>query len=222
MMYKLLVLVIFFLCTLQGFSQWRETGDSYNRLGIQGGLTYTRLISEEFTYKPQLGFMGGLSTRANTFRKVIVIYGVNFFQFNSSMQVLDPASQPAEIDFKATGVQLNLFVGHKLIGEHLSIEAGPVLQFNGKWSPEAGKEDYMLQEYNLKASDIEDVSKINLNLAASLSAGVAGVKIWFQYQYGLTNMYRDLDIAALKNKDSRITPLKGNLGMAMTGIVIYL
>lgn len=223
---KTLTILIFAICFLHSFlsfSQWRETGDSYNRLGFQGGMTYAGILTDNFTYSAQPGFMGGLTTRANTFKKVIVIYGVNFFQFNSSMPVLEPSTgQPTEIDFKATGVQLNLFMGHKIFGEHLSIEAGPVLQFNGKWSPEAGKEDYQLREYNLLASDIEDVSKINLNVAANISAGFPSLKIWAQYQYGLTNMYRNLDIADLKNKDSRITSLRGNLGMAIAGIVIYL
>lgn len=212
-----------FLFSLQSFSQLRKTGDMYNRLGFQGGMTYATILTHDFTYEPQPGFMGGLTTRANTFKKVIVIYGVNFFQFNSSMEVLEPSTnQPTEIDFKATGVQLNLFIGHKIFGEHLSIEAGPVLQFNSKWSPEAGKEDYQLREYNLLASDIEDVSRINLNVAGNISAGFSGLKIWVQYQYGLTNMYRNLDKAGLKSKDSRITSLRGNLGMAMAGIVVYL
>lgn len=195
----------------------------YNRLGFQAGVTYASILTDQFTYDPQPGFIAGLTTRANTFKKVIVIYGVNFFQFNSSMQVLEPTtSQLTEIDFKATGVQINLFMGHKILGEHLSIEAGPVVQFNGKWSPEVGKEDYRLQEYNLVASDIEDVSKVNLNVAGSVSAGFAGLKIWAQYQYGLTNMYGNLDMADLKKKDSRITSLRGNLGVAMAGIVVYL
>lgn len=186
-------------------------------------MTYATILTDNFTYVPQPGFMGGLTTRANTFKKVIVIYGVNFFQLNSSMQVLEPTtSQLTEIDFKSTGVQLNLFMGHKILGEHLSVEAGPVLQFNGKWSPEAGKEDYRLREYDLLASDIEDVSTINLNVAGNISAGFPGLKIWAQYQYGLTNMYGKLDMADLKNKDSRITNLRGNLGMAMAGIVVYL
>lgn len=218
-----LLFAFLFLLSLQSYSQYRDTGDNYNRLGFQGGMTYASILTDNFTYDPQPGYMGGLTTRANTYKKLIVIYGVNFFQFNSSMPVLEPTNnQPTEIDFKATGVQLNLFMGHKLLGEHLSIEAGPVLQFNGKWSPEAGKEDYKLREYDILASDIEDVSKINLNVAGNISAGFPGLKIWAQYQYGLTNMYRNLDLADLKNKDPRITTLKGNLGMAMAEIVVYL
>lgn len=214
---------IIFMIFLPGYTQWKLTGDSYNRLGFQGGVNFTQVKSDNFSFKPQLGYMGGLTTRANTSKNILIIYGVNFFQFNSEMQLLEESTgNPENIDFKATGVQLNLLIGHKIIGEHLSVEAGPVIQFNGKWSPEAGKENYRLQEYDLVASDIVDVSKFNVNVAAGLSAGIAGVKLWVQYQYGLTNMYRNLDIAELKNKDPRIISLRGRMGMAVAGIVVYI
>jgi hypothetical protein len=192
-------------------------------LGFQGGINSTAIKSDQFKFSPGTGFMAGLTTRANTFKDFLVIYGVNFYQYNSTMQVLEENTNNAvKIDFKNTGVQLNFFIGHKIIGEHLSIEAGPVLQFNGKWSPGVGKENYRLENYNLTASDIEDVSKFNVNLAANVSAGIARLKVWAQYQYGLTNMYRGLDAAALKSKDSRITNPRGKMMMATAGIVYYL
>ncbi len=218
----LIILLTGIIFTIKAHSQPRLTGDSYNRLGIQAGLNYTQLQSDNllFTYRP--GLMAGLTTRANTVNKFLVIYGVNFYQFNTGMDVLEENTQtPTEIDFKATGVQINLFLGHKLIGEHLSIEAGPVLQINSKLIPEKGKENYSLREYNLVAADLEDISRLNFNLAANVSFGFSSIKFWCQYQYGLTNMLRNLDLEALQNKDSRITSLKGNLGMAVAGMVVY-
>lgn len=217
------IIILSVLFSVQCFSQRRFTGDSYNRLGFQAGLNSTVIKSDQFNFSSGTGFMAGLTTRANTYEDFLVIYGVNFYQFNSTMQVLeDNTNNAVEIDFKGTGVQLNFFIGHKIFGEHLSVEAGPVLQFNGKWAPEAGKENYRLKNYDLIASDIEDVSKFNVNLAANVSAGIARLKVWAQYQYGLTNMYRGLDTTALKSKDSRITNPRGNMMMATAGIVFYL
>ena len=217
----------FFLLTGIFFSlnvhcQPRLTGDSYNRLGIQAGVNYTQFHSENLTFKSKPGLMAGLTTRANTVKKFLVIYGVNFYQFNTAMDVLgENNGESLEMDFKATGVQINLFLGHKLFGEHLSIEAGPVFQLNSKLIPEEGKEHYYLQEYNLVAADLEDISRVNLNLAANISLGFPAVKFWCQYQYGVTNTFRNIDLEALQNKDSRLTTLKGNLGMAAAGIVVY-
>ena len=217
----------FFLLTglffsLNAYCQPRFTGDSYNRLGIQAGVSYTQFHSDKLTFKSRPGLMAGLTTRANTVNKFLVIYGVNFYQFNTSMDVLQENSRETlEMDFKATGVQLNLFMGHKLIGEHLSIEAGPVFQINSKLIPEEGKENYTLQDYNLVAADLEDISRVNFNLAVNVSMGFPAVKLWCQYQYGVTNTFRNIDMEALQNKDSRLTTLKGNLGMAVAGMVVY-
>lgn len=208
--------------SLNAFCQPRLTGDSYNRLGIQAGVNYTRFHSENLTFKYRPGLMAGLTTRANTVNKIQVIYGVNFYQFNTAMDVLgENNGESLEMDFKATGVQINLFVGHKLIGEHLSIEAGPVFQLNSKLIPEEGKENYSLQDYNIVAADLGDISRVNFNLAANVSFGFPSVKLWCQYQYGLTNTFRNIDLEALQNKDSRLTTLKGNLGMAVAGMVVY-
>ena len=208
--------------SLNVFCQSRLTGDSYNRLGVQAGVNYTKFHSDHLTFKARPGLMAGLTTRANTVNNFLVIYGVNFYQFNTAMEVLGENNpEPVEMDFKATGVQINLFLGHKLIGEHLSIEAGPVFQLNSKLIPEEGKENYTLREYNLVAADLQDISRVNLNLAANISLGFPAVKFWCQYQYGVTNTFRNIDLEALQNKDSRLTTLKGNLGMAVAGMLVY-
>ncbi|QED38460.1 outer membrane beta-barrel protein [Antarcticibacterium arcticum] len=218
----LLILLVGIFCSLTSYSQPRLTGDSYNRLGIQAGINYTRLQSDTFLFKYRPGLMAGLTTRANTVNKFLVIYGVNFYQFNTGIDAMVENSQTqTEFDFKATGVQINLFLGHKLIGEHLSLGAGPVVQINSKLIPEKGKDKYRLRDYNLVAEDLQDISRLNFNLAANVSFGFPSIKFWGQYQYGITNMLRNLDLVELQKKDSRITSLKGNLGMAVAGMVVY-
>lgn len=217
-----LILLPLLFITFTGYSQYRFTGDTYNRLGIQAGIHKSKIESDNFNFIEKQGYMAGFTTRANSRQFLIVVYGVNFYQFNSGMQVLEENTlKPVEIDFKGTGVQINLFAGTKLIGEYLSIEGGPVLQLNGKWEPEKGKENYLIPNYDLVAGDIADVSKVNFNLAVSVSAGLPGVKLWCQYQHGMSNMFRNLDLEELQNKDPAVNNLKGALRMATAGLVVY-
>lgn len=219
---SLLILAVSLLVTTAVHSQYRATKDLYNRLGLQGGITFTEISGNTINFKPGQGYTAGFTTRANTRRNISVIYGVNFYRFNSTVDAQEETpGVPSEIDFKATGVQINLFIGRKLLGEHLSIEAGPVLQINSKWDPEEGQEDRRLKNYTILAGDIADVAKINANAAVNLSTGFKSLKFWLQYQYGLTNILRNLDVEELQNKDSRLTDLKGRMRMATAGMVFY-
>ena len=168
--------------------------------------------------------MAGLTTRASFYRNFLIIYGVNFYEFKTGLTGYETnlLQSPTEIDFNVTGVQLNLFLGTKIFGEYLSIEAGPVLQINSKMTTEDRYKNYFVEDYNLQAEDLEDISKINLNLAANISAGIRDVKFWVQYQYGVNNIFKGLNTKELENKDSRATNLKVNMGFATAGIVVYL
>lgn len=220
---RILILFPVFMFALTTNAQ-RPYNDNYNRLGIQAGITQGGVTSDNFSFSSKTSYMAGLTTRASFFSKFLIIYGVNFYEFKTSLTGYEEntSQNPVELDFKATGVQLNLFLGTKLIGEYLSVEAGPVLQINSKLNPEDKFKNFYIEDYNLQAEDLEDISKINLNLAANISAGIRDVKFWFQYQYGVTNILKNLNTKELQNKDSRATNLKGRMGFATAGIVVYL
>ena len=221
---RFLILFSVFVFALNMNAQ-RRYNDNYNRLGIQAGITTGGISSEDFNTHQKTSYMAGLTTRASFFRNYLIIYGVNFFKFKTGFPGNEPnlaQSTPTEIDFNITGVQLNLFLGTKIFGENLSIEAGPVLQVNSKMAAEDRYKKYFIEDYNIQAEDLEDISKINLNLAANISAGFRDVKFWFQYQYGINNIFKGLNTKVLENKDSRATNLKGNMGFATAGIVVYL
>lgn len=215
---KTIVLLLFVFLSLPTYAQMQDY-DSYNRLGIQGGVTYGGLTGPDFETSPGIGFMGGLSTRANVYRHMVIIYGVNFFQFNTGLKLQETVSSEAILtDFKATGVQINLFGGYKLLGEHLSIEAGPVLQVSSKWKPEATFKEHFLEQSGLKAKDLEDVSQINLNVAANLSTGFRDFKFWFQYQYGINNILKNIQA---EEENSAAGKTEGHMSFATAGMVFY-
>lgn len=217
--------ILFLLCILlstQGFSQRRFKHDKYNRLGIQGGMIYGGINSGDFNTSRGLGYTAGLTTRSNVYKGFLIVYGVNFYQFNTNMMLVEPETTVArEIEFKATGVQLNLFAGHKVIKELLSLFAGPVLQLNGEWTPDEAYKSYRAEGYNIEAIDLEEISKINFNAAAALNMGFERFKIWLQYQYGLNNILENLNSPELEEKDSRATNLRGRMEFATAGIVFY-
>lgn len=198
------------------------SGDNYNRLGVQAGITNSGIDTDNFNTSKTTGFMGGLTTRANVYNNFLVVYGINFYSMNTGIMghALN-SNEFQNIEFQTRGVQLNLFAGHKIIKEHLSIEAGPVLQINSKWEVDNQFKEYLIEDYSFTAKDLEEVSRVNFNLAASLSAGIADVKVWFQYQYGVSNFFSNLNDGDLQNKDSRAANLEGHLGMATAGVVYY-
>ena len=215
---KIIFGLLLFILAKQANAQMNDY-DSYNRLGIQAGVTYGGLVSSDFETSPGIGFMGGLSTRANVYRHLVIIYGVNFFQFNTALSLQETVSSTSVLtDFKATGVQINLFGGYRLLGEHLSVEAGPVLQVSSKWKPDAAFESYLIENTGIIAKDLEDASKVNLNVAANISTGFRDLKLWIQYQYGINNILKNVEP---EGEDSAAGDLKGNMSFATAGIVFY-
>lgn len=217
-----LLLVIVLVCSSNIQAQRKFPPNSYNRLGVQGGLTYGNLHSKDFSFLDRYGYTAGFSTRATAGENIFFIYGVNFHEFKTALKTVHPITlEPEEIDFKATGVQINLFIGHKLIKEYLSFEMGPLIQINSELSPEEGKENYVLQEYNILASDLKKISRMNFSLAAGISGGLPNFKLWLQYQYGLSNIFNKLNYEELRKRDPAVPGLKANMQMASAGLVFY-
>jgi len=220
---KSLILLIFaIIFAVNAHAQRKFPPNSYNRLGIQGGITYGNLHSNNFSFIDRYGYTAGLSTRATAGEQIFFIYGVNFHEFRTGLETLNPITlEQEEIDFKATGVQINFFVGHKLIQEYLSFEMGPLVQINSKLSPEEGKGYHLIQEYDLIASDLEKISQMNFSLAAGLSGGLPGIKLWVQYQYGLSNLFSKYNYVELRESDPDVPNLKANMRMMTAGLVVY-
>jgi hypothetical protein len=98
--------------------------------------------------------------------------------------------EPEEIDFKTNGVQFNFFVGHKIIGEYLIIEAGPLVQINSKLFLMKDRENAMVKDYDLVAESLEDISRDEFQPSPPGCPGdYAKIKFWIQYQYGFSNIF---------------------------------
>lgn len=216
-----LLSLVFLMVAGEAFSQ-KYRKDVYNTLGIQAGINYGGFASDNLGVSPGMGFSAGLSTRANVYNNFLFLYGIKYFQYNTGIDVREEGrSEVSEINLKTNGVQLNFFGGHKIIGDHLSIEAGPVVQINSKLMADKGYENAMIDGYLLKAESLEDISRINFAVAGQVSTGIRRLKVWAQYQYGLSNMFRHLEPEETGGNGSRVTELHGAVRLATMGIVFY-
>ena len=128
-----------------------------------------------------------------------------------------------EIEYKVFKAQLAFLFHIKLVEDFITLDAGPVLQYNSKLEfADDMQEDYFISGYNnLKAKDISDISNINFNGAIGLSAGFSHFRIKAQYLYGFTNMFSKLNDQNLDVGDNK-AKFKGTQSMvALTAMITF-
>lgn len=215
--------VLFFSFSVQ--AQRRLWDGEYNRLGLQGGVNHFNIRTDHLQVSPKVSWTAGFTTRASFYEDLQFVYGINFYDFRLDIdgrEKVELTSPKTPIEYNMIGVQGNFFASYKILDHYLSIEAGPVIQVNGKMEARQDKELYYVGAYNINAIDIEDVSTFNFNLAIGLSGGWEAVKLWAQYQHGLNNFLLGIDDESLREKDSSVPAFKGKMGIIAGGITFYL
>lgn len=195
-----LLFIFFSFIFQQNFAQ--RNYDSYNRLGITGGLTLFDINTSNLITKQGSGVAGGFTTRGSFRNNFDLIYGISFY--NSKIGVQGSfASDTQFIDYTIQAAQINFFGSYNIIKHHLSLEFGPILNINGKMKLDSDRyENYILEGYNvLRAQDIEDISQINFHVAGGITAGLESFRLSALYQYGVTNMLKNLNENGLENED---------------------
>lgn len=216
---KILLFVTFSLFLLH-HSVAQRNYQYYNRLGFQGGFTLFDISTSDLNTKQGTGFIFGFTTRGSFYNKFDLIYGMNFL--NNKIEILgrnaENSLETQNIDYTIQGVQVTFLGSYNIVRHHLSLEAGPILNINGKMKLDSNKfEEYILDGYNeLKAEEIQDISKINFHLAGGLTAGLENFRISAQYQYGVTNMLNKLN-----DKNLESTNFKGNSTTIVLLAVMY-
>ena len=189
-----------------------------NRIGISAGVSQTTLFTNNFNAKPELGFAGGLSVRGNYYNNWSMIYGMQFFSNNFSLE----STFDQKIKYNIQGVQVRLLLSYNVVEDHVSLDFGPVLQINGKMKIASSDETKLLKGTLLKADQILDVSQLSGNFYLGCSAGTKTVRAVIFYEYGFTNFLNKLNkddaLILLNNNDK----FKGNLGSINGQVVINL
>jgi hypothetical protein len=223
---KKVILLMGILCfTLSSQAQRKLWDGEYNRLGLQGGVNHFNITTNELGVTSKTSWTAGFTTRASFYNNWQFVYGINFYDFRVDIdgrEKIETTSQASPIEYNMIGVQGNFFASYKLIDHYLSIEAGPVVQVNGKMEARQDKELYYVGDYDITATDIEDVSTFNFNLAVGLSGGWESLKLWAQYQYGINNFLKGLNDENLQETDPSVPSFKGNMSIIAGGVTFYL
>lgn len=206
-----------FLCLLITTTTFAQYGyRDGNRIGISLGVSQTTLFTNNFNVKPELGFAGGLSVRGNYYNNWSMIYGMQFFANNFSLE----SSFNQKIKYSIQGVQVRLLFSYNVVEDHVSIDFGPVLQINGKLGVASSDENKIIKGTLLQAKQIVDISPVSGNFYLGCSAGSKTIRAVIFYEYGFTNLLNKLNkedsLKALNNGDS----FKGNLG-TINGQVVF-
>ncbi len=198
-----LFFAIFFLFAIhQTFAQRNYEG--YNFLGIQGGITFFDIQTDDLVTQQKEGFTAGFTTRGSFRNNFDLVYGLSFQSASVGVEgrsLLGTDTQ--NIGYTIQGAQINFLGSYNIIVKHLSIEFGPVFNINGKMKLDKDEfEDYVLTGYNtLTAKDIQEISRFNVRLAGGLTTGLEHFRISAQYQYGVTNILGKLNDKGLENED---------------------
>ncbi|WP_426431897.1 hypothetical protein ACPX19_05125 [Winogradskyella sp. HB-48] len=196
-----------------------------NGIGIQGGVTQFDIITDNFVTKSNYGFMGGLSASVDIPHKWYnVSYNFLLSQNNIDIAAFSLLNSNEEfVEYKLLTAQLSFLLHVKLIKSNLTLDLGPMLQYNGDLElKDDSKEGLIVASYDsLLTEDISKISNFNVNGAVGLSAGFGPFRLRAQYIYGFTNMLNKLNDEEL-NVGSNDNKFKGNQSMiAFTAIITF-
>lgn len=216
-MKKLLPIAAFF-CTLVSFAQhgYRDG----NRIGIYGGVNYTTLMTSDFTAKPEMGWAAGMQVRGNYYNNFSMIFGMQFFESNFSVQSVSPLLKNEEVSNKVMGAQIRLLFSYNVVKNHVSLDFGPVLQVNDKLKSDKNFEENIVSGTALTMKQISDVTRINGNLYFGIAAGGRRVRFVANYQYGVNNFLNHLNKKDELKAANNNSDFAGHLGI-LSGQLLF-
>lgn len=224
--HQFILLVALCICFVTNSYAQPKSYDIKNGFGISGGITQFDIVTDNFETVQKDGWIGGMSATVILPHKG---YGVSYGMQLSENKIgitgrasnLDISAE--ELEYKLFTAQLVFLFHVKVIKDFITIDAGPMLQYNSNLElVDDAQEDYLIANYaDLSAADISEISQINFNGAIGMSAGFGHFKLKGQYIYGFTNMLDKLNSQDLNTKGG-IDKFKGNQSMvALTAMITF-
>lgn len=207
----------------KSFAQ-HKTYDIVNGIGVFAGLTKLDIETDNFITKQGDGFLFGASATVDIpHRWYNMSYGMQLSENYINIEGRPSAAIGGQelIEYKMFAAQLALLGHIKLIGSHLTIDVGPMLQYNGKLElKDQNQEGYYINNYtNLKAMDISSISQFNFNGLVGASLGYKFFRLKAEYIYGFTNILKKLEDQNLDTSGGEAR-FKGNQSMLVFGAMI--
>lgn len=220
---SILFLIITFSFITESYSQ-RVNYRITNGFNIFGGISKYNIITDNFIVEQGDGFLGGAGATVDIpHRWYNISFGMQLSENHLKIEGRSGAltNDLASIEYKLFAAQIALLGHIKLIGNNLTIDAGPMLQYNGKMElKDKGQKAYYINNYsNLSATDITNISQFNINGAIGATAGLDFIRLKAQYIYGFTNILKKLNTANLDTSGNDKS-FKGNQSMLVLGALI--
>lgn len=222
-------LVVTVVCLTTFFTFAQRNYDQYNHLGIYGGLNLFDIQTDHFNTEQGNGVTFGFVTRGDVYNNFDLEYGISFTQNNVGIfgrDLTNPANNfnAQYINYRLQGAQVKLIGGYNIILHHLSVEFGPILNVNGKMKLQTPDtyENFILDGYDsVRASDIENVSRVHFHLAAGITAGLENFRLNAQYQYGVTNLFNRFNELAVFDGKKPEGGFEGHTSTIVFGAYLY-
>lgn len=105
-----------------------------NGIGLQGGITQFDILTENFETKASSGFIGGMSASVDIpHRWYNVSYNIQLSENNIDINASPLGSLIEEfVEYKMFTADISFLFHIKLISNNLTIDAGPMLQYNSE------------------------------------------------------------------------------------------
>ncbi|MEO8933712.1 MAG: hypothetical protein ABI295_05345 [Xanthomarina sp.] len=221
----LIVLVVICIGFFTGAHAQSNRYRIQNGIGIYGGITQYDILTDNFTTKKALGWQVGASATVDIPHKFYNLsYAIQLSENNLGIAAKPNLLSSEEfVDYKIFTAQIALLMHIKLVQSFLTIDVGPMIQYNGDMEiKDKTFENYIVNSYhNLRAKDLRSISNFNVDGAIGASAGVGLFRLKAQYIYGFTNMLNKLNKSDLDftGNDKK---MKGNQSMfALTAMISF-
>jgi len=208
-----------------GFAQKRPHGTVpiRNGFGIEGGITQFDIITDNFATEKGDGWLFGASATVDIPHKWYnMSYIIQLSENTIGVSARAPLLSTSEfVDYKIFTAQIALKAHVKIIQSFLTLDIGPMLQYNSELEIKDDKQkSYIITNYDdLRAEDISKISQINFNGTVGLSAGYSHFRLKAQYIYGFTNMLNKLNKNDL-NVGNNNKKFKGNQSMMVFTLMV--
>ena len=215
---QLSLLVALMLCFVtKNFAQHKNY-DIKNGFGLFGGITQFDIITDNFETTKGNGWIGGMSATVDIPHKWYnASYGMQLSEntIGISGRTSNTDLTEKELEYKIFTAQLAFMWHTKLAGSFITLDFGPMLQYNSDLELiDDEQENFLVTNYDaLTANDITDISNFNVNGTVGFTAGFSFIKFKAHYIYGLLNTLNalnsksDLDLTGSNKK------FKGNQSM---------
>ncbi|WP_298899850.1 outer membrane beta-barrel protein [uncultured Psychroserpens sp.] len=195
-----------------------------NGIGVIGGLTQYDIKTDNFATKSGNGFIGGMIATVDLPHKwYTVSYGLQFSQ--NSFEITGRPSAATvtqeQVEYELKAVQLAFLFHAKFLGDYLTIDLGPQLQYNSELElKDDSQNNYVINGFDaLLAEDITPISQFNVNGVVGASAGIGNFKLRAAYSYGFTNIFNKLNDQNL-NVGGNADRFEGNQSMLSFALMI--